>query len=275
LAASRWTAVAVSDEIIGYVASASRRTRELPSVALGASPRAGVHLLAALGPSRGMAGRDFVVPDDVVALTGPVLAHRTDPDPRANSTAHGRGPWSNVLASGPDPSLTDSGRGTSMTMPAFTGHEHEPREDRAVHAAPYCLAALLVAFVAILSAVLPVPVSSFLLAGGIADAFSWISRGSIAGSLARPHAVADPVAARRRPVSCQGRRARPGASGPDSASRFLQSFLVEPPWAGGNELKGELTGRHRGIQVLPPVTVRAVGPLGLGSLDHSVGTARK
>jgi MoxR-like ATPase len=37
----------VSDEVVGYVVAVVRRTRELPSVALGASPRAAVHLLGA------------------------------------------------------------------------------------------------------------------------------------------------------------------------------------------------------------------------------------
>ena len=40
-------AVVVSDEVAQYIVSIVRRTRELPSVALGASPRAMVHLLAA------------------------------------------------------------------------------------------------------------------------------------------------------------------------------------------------------------------------------------
>ena len=38
-------AVQVSDAVVSYVASLVRRTRDLPSVLLGASPRAGVHLL--------------------------------------------------------------------------------------------------------------------------------------------------------------------------------------------------------------------------------------
>ena len=37
----------VSEAVAGYVVALVRRTRELPSVSLGASPRAAVHLLAA------------------------------------------------------------------------------------------------------------------------------------------------------------------------------------------------------------------------------------
>jgi MoxR-like ATPase len=69
-------ATTVSDEIVAYVASLVRRTRELPSVALGASPRAAVHLLAASKASARMSGRDFVTPDDVAWMARPVLRHR-------------------------------------------------------------------------------------------------------------------------------------------------------------------------------------------------------
>ncbi len=92
--------VAVSDEIIAYVASLIRRTRELPSVALGASPRAGVHLLAAARAFATMAGRDFVVPEDVVALVGAVLAHRLLLTPEAELDRFtAADALSNVLAS--------------------------------------------------------------------------------------------------------------------------------------------------------------------------------
>ena len=55
----------VNDAIVDYVVALVRRTRELPSVALGASPRAAVHLLAAAKAAARLAGRAFVTPDDV------------------------------------------------------------------------------------------------------------------------------------------------------------------------------------------------------------------
>ncbi|MGA3354436.1 MAG: MoxR family ATPase [Acidimicrobiales bacterium] len=92
--------VVVSDEVVNYVSSLVRRTRELPSVALGASPRAGVHLLAAARAFATMAGRDFVVPDDVVALVGPVLTHRLLLTPEAELDRFtATDALSNVLAS--------------------------------------------------------------------------------------------------------------------------------------------------------------------------------
>jgi len=69
-------ATTVADEIVAYVAALVRRTRELPSVALGASPRAAVHLLAASKASARISGRDFVTPDDVAWMARPVLRHR-------------------------------------------------------------------------------------------------------------------------------------------------------------------------------------------------------
>jgi MoxR-like ATPase len=69
-------ATTVAPEIIDYVVALVRRTRDLPSVALGASPRAAVHLLAASKAAARLAGRDFVIPDDVAAVAPAVLRHR-------------------------------------------------------------------------------------------------------------------------------------------------------------------------------------------------------
>ena len=69
-------AVAVADDVAAYLVEIVRRTRELPSVTLGASPRAAVHLLAAAKAAAALVGRTFVTPDDVAALAEPVLAHR-------------------------------------------------------------------------------------------------------------------------------------------------------------------------------------------------------
>jgi len=69
-------ATTVAPEIETYIVALVRRTRELPSVALGASPRAAVHLLAASKASARISGRDFVTPDDVAWMARPVLRHR-------------------------------------------------------------------------------------------------------------------------------------------------------------------------------------------------------
>jgi MoxR-like ATPase len=76
-------AVAVAPEVVDYLVGIVRRTRGLPSVELGASPRAAVHLAAAARATACLGGRAFVTPDDVAALAGPVLAHRLVLTPEA------------------------------------------------------------------------------------------------------------------------------------------------------------------------------------------------
>ena len=73
----------VAAEVLDYVAAVVRRTRELPSVALGGSPRATVHLLGAAKAVARLAGRDFVTPDDVSRMALPVLRHRVVLTPEA------------------------------------------------------------------------------------------------------------------------------------------------------------------------------------------------
>ncbi|MBW3644654.1 MAG: AAA family ATPase [Actinobacteria bacterium] len=69
-------ATTAGDEVVAYVAAVVRATRVLPSVALGASPRAAVHLLAAARATARMSGRAFVTPDDVARMAPAVLRHR-------------------------------------------------------------------------------------------------------------------------------------------------------------------------------------------------------
>jgi len=76
-------ATEVSDEVVGYVVEIVRRTRDLPAVALGASPRAAVHLLGAAKAAARLAGRDYVTPDDVGGMAPAVLAHRLVLTPEA------------------------------------------------------------------------------------------------------------------------------------------------------------------------------------------------
>jgi MoxR-like ATPase len=76
-------AVSVSDEVAAYVLAVVRQTRSLPSVTLGASPRAAVHLLAASKAVASMAGRSYATPDDVARMAVPVLRHRLILSPEA------------------------------------------------------------------------------------------------------------------------------------------------------------------------------------------------
>jgi len=75
-ARARVDAITVSDEVAAYLVALVRATRALPSVSLGASPRAAVHLLVAAKAAAVLEGREFVTPDDVAGLAAPVLRHR-------------------------------------------------------------------------------------------------------------------------------------------------------------------------------------------------------
>jgi MoxR-like ATPase len=69
-------AVHVAEQVLGHALALVRATREDPRVALGASPRAALALVRCAQARAVLAGRDFVLPDDVKALAGPTLAHR-------------------------------------------------------------------------------------------------------------------------------------------------------------------------------------------------------
>jgi MoxR-like ATPase len=68
--------VAVEDSIGRYIVSVAAATREHPSVLVGSSPRGSLALLLLARARAAMAGRDFVVPEDVKDVAVPALAHR-------------------------------------------------------------------------------------------------------------------------------------------------------------------------------------------------------
>lgn len=76
-------AVHLSEEVAAYVTTIVAATRDHPSVALGASPRASIRLGAVARAHAAMSGRDFVIPDDVKGLAAPALAHRLVLTPEA------------------------------------------------------------------------------------------------------------------------------------------------------------------------------------------------
>lgn len=68
--------VHTSDALRRYALALIARSRSAPEVLLGASPRAGIALLRTAQGRAALAGRDFVLPDDIKALAPAVLAHR-------------------------------------------------------------------------------------------------------------------------------------------------------------------------------------------------------
>jgi MoxR-like ATPase len=69
-------AVKVEPLIFDYLLAIVRRTREWPTVSLGASPRASASLLVVAKAYAARDGRDFLIPDDVKRAAAPVLRHR-------------------------------------------------------------------------------------------------------------------------------------------------------------------------------------------------------
>jgi MoxR-like ATPase len=68
--------VHVEDSVLHYLRTLIRATRETRTVALGASPRAGIALLALARSIAAMDGRAFVLPDDIKRMALPALRHR-------------------------------------------------------------------------------------------------------------------------------------------------------------------------------------------------------
>ncbi len=71
--------VHVSDALRRYAIAIVTATRESGDLRLGASPRATLHLVRTARAVAALDGRDFVLPDDLQDLAGPVLAHRLLP----------------------------------------------------------------------------------------------------------------------------------------------------------------------------------------------------
>lgn len=65
-----------AESLCKYVAELAAATRNHPTVALGASPRASVALMQASRAYAYLRGRDYVVPEDIVRLLIPVFEHR-------------------------------------------------------------------------------------------------------------------------------------------------------------------------------------------------------
>jgi len=68
--------IRLSDDMVNYIVSIVRATRENPSLQFGASPRAANMLASAARANAAINGRDYVIPDDVKFIALPALRHR-------------------------------------------------------------------------------------------------------------------------------------------------------------------------------------------------------
>ncbi|RRY49298.1 AAA family ATPase [Pseudomonas aeruginosa] len=81
--------VRASDALVDYVLRLVDATRTQPAFALGLSPRGSLALLAAARAWALLAGRDYVIPEDVQAVLPAVAGHRLRD--QADPTGHGGG----------------------------------------------------------------------------------------------------------------------------------------------------------------------------------------
>nr|MBO2509874.1 AAA family ATPase [Gammaproteobacteria bacterium] len=81
--------VRASDALVEYVLRLVEATRSQPQFAWGLSPRASLALLAAARAWAFLAGRDYVIPEDVQAVLPAVVGHRLRE--RADPAGHGGG----------------------------------------------------------------------------------------------------------------------------------------------------------------------------------------
>jgi MoxR-like ATPase len=68
--------ILVKDELSAYIVDIVRRTRQHPSILVGAGPRATQALILASRTYAAINGRDFITPDDIKTMAPAVLVHR-------------------------------------------------------------------------------------------------------------------------------------------------------------------------------------------------------
>ncbi len=97
-------AVFVEETVGEYVVAVIRHTRASALLALGASPRAGIAVLRMAKARAAALRRDYVLPEDVHAVAGSVLAHRVILAPEARASgARGEDAVERALAEVPVP----------------------------------------------------------------------------------------------------------------------------------------------------------------------------
>jgi MoxR-like ATPase len=66
----------IEEKLLQFIAKLIHQTRNHKSIYLGASPRASLAIMNASKAMAAMQGRDFVTPEDILAVATPVLRHR-------------------------------------------------------------------------------------------------------------------------------------------------------------------------------------------------------
>jgi MoxR-like ATPase len=82
-ARSEVRSIRIEPELYTYILALARRTREWPTLLLGASPRAALSVMRVAQAAAAFDDRDYLVPDDVKRAIPPVLRHRVMLKPEA------------------------------------------------------------------------------------------------------------------------------------------------------------------------------------------------
>ncbi len=80
--------VKVNQDLVTFITKIIQETRKDANITLGASPRATLALLRASQAHAYIRGRDYCIPDDIIQLIAPVIAHRIllSPEARLSQT---------------------------------------------------------------------------------------------------------------------------------------------------------------------------------------------
>ena len=68
--------IIIEPKLVEFIAKIVNETRNNPSLYLGASPRASLAILRSAKANAAIKGRDFVTPEDIIEMAGPVMRHR-------------------------------------------------------------------------------------------------------------------------------------------------------------------------------------------------------
>ena len=68
--------ILIEPKLVEYIARIVHETRNNPSLYLGASPRASLAIMRSAKANAAIKGRDFVNPEDIIEMAGPVMRHR-------------------------------------------------------------------------------------------------------------------------------------------------------------------------------------------------------
>jgi MoxR-like ATPase len=75
--------VKVNQDLVTYITKIVQETRKDSNITLGASPRATLALIRASQARAYLSGRNYCIPDDIIAMVKPVISHRIILSPEA------------------------------------------------------------------------------------------------------------------------------------------------------------------------------------------------